>query len=57
MLGKKGYVGPLSAEDSRRIREAAYRRATGNLNDEDRKRIAHFDQMNADTKYHFIWKG
>lgn len=56
MLGQREHTTPLNSEESRRVREIAYRVATGNLNDDDRKVVAYFDNLKVNNKNRFIWK-
>lgn len=56
MLGHKEYIGPLSREESKIIRATAYRMATGSLNDEDRKLIAHYNKLSALNRDRVVWK-
>lgn len=56
MLGQREYTAPLDSVESRKIRETAYRIAIGNLNEEDRALVAHFESLSANNKNRFIWK-
>lgn len=55
MLGQKEHTAPLNSEESRKIRATAYRIATGILNEDDRKMIAHFDKLSAENTTRFIF--
>ncbi len=56
MLGYKENTAPLCEKESKKIRAAAFRMATGDLNDEDLKSVKHFSEIGNASKYQFVWK-